>query len=169
MFIFPFSFGNLKHLLLACPIDLNDKFFQFIGSLKNLSTLTVVNFRFTVQSGHRKFLEFQSMLSNVEELNIALDNRVSPEDVLSFLTQSKRLKCLTLICENENHPNHLLYEHGIDNKNVKDCRKIVQKITLNLDFRWKYNVVNPFKVPFRSWTPHFATFIKRISLRKNKK
>lgn len=92
---YPFSFGNLKHLILTGHIEINDSFCKFIGNIKHLQTLKITSTLFTNPESFSKMLELQNILSNVVEMQLKFNESMSLDQILRYLKQSRKLRKLS--------------------------------------------------------------------------
>lgn len=134
---FPFSFGNLKHLILSGAIHLNDEFFECIGSLKKLQTLKIFRFSLEFKSSDSfgKLLQLPNILSNIVEMQFECRYFMSSDPILQFLKQSRKLRRLSLHFENDNT---LLHTEYVIRSNI------LQTITSNLTMEWTFRTINPY-------------------------
>lgn len=132
----PFSFGNLKHLILTGSSLLNDALCEFIDNLEHLQTLKIM--RFCGDRSHpnlfEKFLQLPNVLSNVVEIQFQYQDFMWPSHILNFIKQSRKLRKLSFHV-------HKIFDY---NQNLK----VFQKITSNLSVEWKFNIIYPFTHSF---------------------
>lgn len=134
---YSFSFNKLKHLTIDGSIILNHEWCELVCNIPSLRTLKIMGNCNLDQSALRRMLTSPNFLSNIEELLIGVDRHLLPDDILSFLRQSQRLKRLALLRRN-----------GYMNYNRKSDNYILGEITSNLTTEWKFYVIDPFVNPY---------------------
>lgn len=150
---FPFTFGKLKHLVFI-GFKLNDEWCDFVGNIQHLTTLKMFGISATDPLLGKMF-ESQNFTSNIEELLLHVNEGMFADDILRFLEKSRNLKILTLVIhrwgskkrkETPREPYDYFYIC------LKKMEKIVKTIISNLDSKWKFCIIDPFRNPYRSDT-----------------
>lgn len=143
---FPFTFGKLKHLIFL-GVSLKDEWCNFVGNMQHLTTLKMFNISSHPLLG--KMLELQNLVSNIEELQLCLVETICSDDILRFLQNSRNLKSLTLVI---NRIGYGYKKTGIilaSDSFIKDIEKIMEVILSNLDPKWKFRIIDPFRNPYQ--------------------
>lgn len=122
--VYPFSFENLKHLTTDGNCIVNDALCEFIGHLNDLKTLKIRNTMFGFNlDPFRKILKLQNISSNIVELHFPYHPKISSNDVLSFLKQTRKLRKLSI-------PASVPFPYDSN---------FLQEITSNLDSEWTHH------------------------------
>lgn len=135
--MYPFSFESLKHLKICGTFSINDVLCKWIGHIKNLKTLTMLGtcVRDFNPDSFRKIM--QIVRSSIVEMHFLYLKRMSVDDVVSFLKESRHLKKLCIYMDTKfvgsMETNYYTFTE-------QDFSNLMQKIKSNLDVRWTYNV-----------------------------
>lgn len=143
MTTFPFSFGNLKYLLVGGDFELNDSFCDFIGNIKHLKTLKIMSFLTFDSDSFRKMMELKNVLSNIVEMQITFHRSITPELILNFLKQCQNLEKLSI------------------HAGLKPNFHIFDSLSSNLENEWTSYTVNPYKNPFYEYGDSICYIIER--------
>lgn len=139
---FPFSFNKLKHMIFI-HFDINDEWCQWIRSMESLTTLKLLDISINDEKCLSNMLQSQNLLSNIEELLIELNGfyKWDTNAILRFLERSRNLSTLALL---------RIRKHKTENLNFsyEEVDIITEKIISNLNCRWKFHVIDPFRNPF---------------------
>lgn len=91
----PFTFHNLKNILVLGSLNLNEKSLDFFSKLENLKSLTMLGW-IDDDNCIGRLLQLTNILSNVRELNLSWHSGVSAYLITNFIKQSRALQKLTL-------------------------------------------------------------------------
>lgn len=147
--VYPFSFENLRHLTTDGNCIVNDALCEFIGRLNDLKTLKIKNTMFGFNlDPFRKILKLQNISSNIVELQFPYHPKISSNDVLLFLKQTRKLRKLSI-------PGSVPY--------ITHYSDFLQEITSNLDTEWTHHARDLLhKEPGYHHSDKRCLFIERI-------
>lgn len=147
---FPFSFGNLKHLILAGNIIMNDELCEGISNIEHLTTLKIMSWLRINSNSFCKLLELKNIQSNVVEMQFQFDRNMFADDILHFLKKSKKIRKFTV---------HL---HEIELGDVTYHYSILLKtIPLELGNEWEYLTIDPYRIPFDTFFKYKCFVIEK--------
>lgn len=146
--VYPFSFENLRHLTTDGNCIVNDALCEFIGHLNDLKTLKIKNTMFGFNlDPFRKILKLQNISSNIEEMQFPYHPKISSNDVLSFLKQTRKLRKLSI-------PVPVPY--------LASYPYFLPEITSNLDSEWTHHARDLlYKEPGYHHSDKHCLFIER--------
>lgn len=96
----PFTFRRLTHFSIVGPLHLNDKWFEFLGSIGNCKSIGL----FDVSGNITKLFDLRNVQHGIECISINLNGQVSSDSVTDFLALHRSLRKFTLKISQPNLP-----------------------------------------------------------------
>lgn len=158
---FTFSFENLRHLTIGGGIKLNDAFCEFIGNIEHLQTLKISSWSsyYTTTNSFRKMLELQNIQSNIVEMQFRFDEKMSRDDIVRFLKQSRKLRKLSFYYVEKSFVPENVVSTVPDVFISTVPVTVMQSISSNLDVGWKIDFIEPFMDPFHFTSPDCKCYV----------
>lgn len=153
---FPFSFVNLKHLMLDGGIILNDELCNCINNIEHLRTLRIMEFRGVNSNSFRKLLELKNIQYNLEEVQFKRNANMLTDDILHFLKQSKKLRKYTIhsfVGNNEPEYVHIIPYY---------FSNLLKTFPLKLGVEWKIHYNDSYENPYDMYNKYECIVIEKL-------
>lgn len=148
----PFSFGNLKHLIICGYPIINDEICKFIGNIEHLTTLKLYLDRYESSNSFRKLLELKNIQTNVVEMECEFHQNFLVDDIYYFLKQSKKLRKFSV------HQCKFSLSEYLDYYSI-----VLKTIPIKLGIEWKFISIDPYRNPFKTQFKYKGFVIEKIT------
>lgn len=153
---YPFSFVNLKHLMLDGGIIINDELCNCISNIEHLTTLRIMHLRRVDSNSFRKLLELKNIQCNLVEVQFKLNENMLTDDILHFLKQSKKLRKYTIHSFVGNDPK---YKYIIPNY----FSNLLKTFPSKLGVEWKIHYNDSYENPSDMYFKHDCVVIEKLT------